>query len=229
MNAVFRLGIGLVFCAGIAAAAAAGEARSRDKLWEIVSTCLGPEDAGYCARCASPRVGSACQSGGRCEQTTEVWAEDTEYVALRDIKMCSCPAGFVHGLALPRAPVKGVEAPQRPDGIWAFAWAAAQRKIGDDASIALVVNAARHRTQDQLHLHLLRLRGDARRDFGGRLASVPRLDQVWSAASRLAAEQQPLDDYGVLVASDLRGGYTVLVESSDKSVERSYTQRICAQ
>ncbi len=234
MNAVFLPGVrmlaaGMLFFAGTLPAVSAGEGRSRDTLWNIVTTCLGPEDAEYCRRCATPRAGSACSSGRRCEETTEVWAETREYVALRDIKMCSCLPEFVHGLALPRTPVTGVEALQRPDGIWAFAWAVAQDKIRDDDATALVVNSARLRTQDQLHVHLVRLRNDARLRFSGRLAPVLRLDQVWGAATRLAAEQPPLNDYGVLVTSDLKGGYVVLVESNERSLERSYTQRTCAQ
>lgn len=234
LNAVFLPGVrmlaaGLLFFAGTLPAVSAGEGRSRDALWNIITTCLGSEDAEYCRRCVAPRAGSACSSSRRCEETTEVWAKTREYVAIRDIKMCSCPAGFVHGLALPRMPVKGVEAVQRPDGIWAFAWTVARDKIRDDASIALVVNSARLRTQDQLHVHLVRLRNDARQRSSGRLASVLRLDQVWGAATRLAAEQPPLNDYGVLVASDLKGGYTVLVDGNDKSLERAYTQRTCTE
>ena len=232
MMHLFRLGIrllALLLCGAALSAAAAGEVRSRDKLWDIVNTCLGPEDAEYCLRCAAPRAGNACSSRPRCEETTEVWAQTPEFVAIRDIKMCSCPAGFVHGLALPRIQVRGVEAPQRPDGIWAFAWAAARERIGDDASIALVVNSARLRTQDQLHVHLVRLHGDARQRFSGRTASVPSLDEVWATATRLASEQPVLVDYGVLVAGDQKGGYAVLIDSADKSLERSYTQRICAR
>ena len=234
MNVAFRivvrmLAAGVLYFAGTHSAVSAGGGHSRDTLWNIVATCLGPEDTEYCLRCATPRVGSACSGGRRCEETTDVWAKSSEYVAIRDIKMCSCPAGFVHGLAIPRMPVKGVEALQRPVGIWAFAWAVAHDKIRDDSSIALVVNSARLRSQDQLHVHLVRLQNDARQRFSGRLAPVLRLDEVWGAATRLAAEQPPLNDYGVLVASDLKGGHVVLVESNDRSLERTYTQRTCAQ
>lgn len=226
-SCIRALAAGVLFFAGTVAAQSAGEGGSRDRLWRIVAACLGPEDAEYCRRCDSPRVDSACPLNRRCEDTTEVWGETNEYVAIRDIKMCSCPAGFVHGLALPRARVKGIEASPLPHGIWAFAWTVAQGKIADDSTIALVVNSARGRTQDQLHVHLVRLRDDARRNFAGRMAPVLRLDDVWSAASRLAANQPPLKDYNVLVASNLKGGFEVLVEGNDKSLERTYTQRTC--
>jgi len=224
------LAAGLLFFSATPAALSVdgGAAPSRDILWRIVSTCLGLEDADYCRRCVSPRTGSACPHSPRCEDTTEVWAETTEYVAIRDLKMCSCPAGFVHGLALPRARLRGLEASPLPDGIWAFAWAVAQQKIADASTIALVVNSARGRTQDQLHIHLVRLRDDARRNFRGRMASVPRLDDVWRAVSRLAGNQPALVDYNVLVAGKPEGGFEVLVEGNDRSLERGYTQRTCS-
>ncbi len=217
----------VLFFAGTLTALAAGEGSPRDRLWRIVTSCLGPGDAEYCQRCDSPRVDTACAHRRRCEDTTEVWGETHEYVAIRDIKMCSCPAGFVHGLALPRARVKGIEASPLPHGIWAFAWTVAQGKIADESTIALVVNSARRRSQDQLHVHLVRLNEGARQNFVGRMASVLRLDDVWRAASQLAANQPPLKDYGVLVASNLNSGFEVLVEGNDKSLERTYTQRTC--
>ena len=221
------LAVCALFFAGTLSALPAGEGGSRDALWGIVSACLGSEDAGYCRRCEFPRVDSACARSSRCEDTTEIWDQTDEYVAIRDIKMCSCPAGFVHGLALPRAKVSGIEASPPPGGIWAFAWAVARQKIVEDSTIALVVNSARRRTQDQLHVHLVRLRDDARRNFTGRMGSVHRLDDVWSTVSLLAANQPPLQDYNVLVASNLKGGFEVLVESNEKSLERTYTQRAC--
>ena len=224
---IHALAAGVLFFAGASAAVSAGEGGARDILWRIVTTCLGPADAEYCQRCDIPRADTACPSSSRCEDTTEVWDQTDEFVAIRDIKMCSCPAGFVHGLAIPRIKLRGIEAAPLPNGIWAFAWAVARRKIADDATIALVVNSARGRSQDQLHVHLVRLLDDARRNFSGRIKSVPRLDDVWSATRQLAAEQPPLEDYNVLVASNLRGGFEVVVASNDKSLERTYTHRTC--
>lgn len=218
---------GALCIAGANAALARDEGGVRDTLWRIVSTCLATGEAEYCQRCESPRVDAACSQNRRCENTTEVWEETSEYVAIRDIKMCSCPAGFVDGLAIPRNRVKGIEAPQLPDGIWAFAWSVARRKIDDDATIALVVNSVRGRSQDQLHVHLVRLRSEARANFTGRLGAVTRLDDVWSTVSRLAANEPLLQDYNVLVASNLKGGFEVLVESNSKSLERTYTHRTC--
>jgi CDP-diacylglycerol pyrophosphatase len=217
----------LVVVASAASAADAARSRDRNMLWKIVSDCLGQEDADYCQRCISPRAGSACTEKQRCELTTELWEANDEFIAMRDIKMCSCLAGFVHGLAVPRAAVRGVEAPRLPQGIWSFAWAVARRKIDDAAAIALVVNSARQRSQDQLHVHLVRLRSDARQNLSGRMASTSRLEDVWSVVSGLAASNPPLNDYSVLVASDLKGGYMVLIEGNERNLERSMTHRTC--
>jgi len=218
----------LLAVATTATAADPAPARDRDILWKIVSSCLGPENADYCRRCIAPRAGSACPEAQTCEATTEVWAQNGEFVAMRDIKMCSCPAGFVHGLALPRTRIRGIDASPLPDGIWAFAWTEAQKKIADASTIALVVNSARGRTQDQLHVHLVRLRDDARRNFSARATSVAELGEVWRVAGQLAAKPPALEDYNVLVASDLNGGFAVLVDGNDKtSMERAYTLRVC--
>jgi CDP-diacylglycerol pyrophosphatase len=218
--------VALLFAASIATASAA-EIRPRDKLLEIVTNCLGAEDPAYCDRCFSPRIGSACAKSSRCEDTTEVWAMTGEFVAIRDRKMCGCPSGFVHGLAVPRAPVRGVEAPDRPDGIWAFAWAVAQERIGDDQRSALLVNSAWKRSQDQLHVHVVRLRDTAREGFVGRRAVVRNLPEVWAAAKRLAAIGPPMKDYGVLVASDPQGGFMVLVTQMEDRIEGIYAEERC--
>ena len=63
----------------------------------------------------------------RVPAPTQIWALTEEYVAIRDLKMCPCGADFVHGLALPRFTVMGVEDPQRPNAIWRFTSDAAQK------------------------------------------------------------------------------------------------------
>jgi CDP-diacylglycerol pyrophosphatase len=217
--------LAVVVLLGAFAAGCAGAAGRRDVLWEIVSTCLAPGGQAGGAPCRWPREDAAGAAGRTCTETTQVWAEAEAYVVIRDIKMCGCPMGFVHGLAMPRARVTGVEDPRRPDGIWGFAWAAARERIADETAIALVVNPARGRSQDHLHVHLVRLRDDARRRLAGRTVRVERLAEVWSAAAGAARAAQ-LDDYGVLVARPLAGdGFLVLVESD--SPERAYTQESC--
>jgi CDP-diacylglycerol pyrophosphatase len=154
-----------------------------------------------------------------------VWAESADFVALRDSKMCGCPAGFVHGLAIPRARVTGVEDPRRPDGIWTFAWNVASRRMGDDPAIALVVNPMAQRSQDQLHVHLLRLRDDVRQRIVQHPADrASNLDQVWKVAAQRAAAEG-LEDYGVLVVGHPEGGFVVLVDKD--SPEKMYTDWRC--
>ena len=203
------------------------QAASRGALWDITSNCLDVTALDYCGVCGTPRAESACTGQTSCEARLEIWSESNNYFALRDRKMCGCPDDFVHGLAMPRAHVTGVEDPKRPSGIWSFAWKVAQMRIDDNLSIALAVNPAQYRSQDQLHVHLVRLKKDARQSFSKlSLTRVNSLDQVWSAAREKALEQH-LPDYGVLVAGHPEGGYLVLVDR--ESTEYKYTEATCSK
>jgi CDP-diacylglycerol pyrophosphatase len=216
---------GLLFLGGSLVTASPGVAASRDVLWEIISNCLDRTAVDYCGECPVPLIEKECSTDSKCANTLELWAESNNYVVIRDRKMCDCPAGFVHGIAVPRARVTGVEDPMRPVGIWSFAWNAARARISDDSVIALVVNPARTRSQDQLHVHLVRLQKDARARLAGHAASrVPRLDDIWNVAAQ-SAMSAGLDDYGVLVMSASNGGFLVLVDK--ESFERSYTEATC--
>ncbi len=196
----------------------------RDILLDIVSNCVEPKAANYCSLCRAPRSDSACAATPECRSSTEVWAMSERYTAIRDIKMCGCPAGFVHGLALPRQPVRGVEDPARPEGIWQFAWDTAVTRI-EAESIALVVNPRRQRSQDQLHVHLLRLRKDARARLTEHVAGyVRQLDQVWTSAARAAAAKG-LDDYGVLVMQRPQEDFMVVITAD--SPEAPFTEWRC--
>jgi len=215
----------VLFFVVVSAALPAWAGGDRTLLWGIVANCLDTSGAEYCATCRWPRVDSPCPRRDACRETTEVWAESADFAVLRDAKMCGCPSGFVHGLAIPRARVTGVEDPRRPDGIWAFAWTTARARMGDHPAIALVVNPRAQRSQDQLHVHLLRLRDDARHLIAQRPADrVAGLDQVWKVAAQRAAASG-LTDYGVLVTSHQEGGFVVVVEK--ESPEKLYTEWHC--
>jgi len=219
-NALFGVLLAVVTSLMLSACAAT----SRGVLWTTIDTCLDPGVADYCGRCATPLV-DTCAQGRGCAETTEVWGETREYVAIRDSKTCGCPADFVHGLAIPRTRVTGVEDPARPDGIWEFAWNVGRRRIGDEAALALAVNPKRRRSQDQLHVHIVRLLPDARARLAGlAVAHVQSLAEVWRVAAR-SAEAAGLKDYGVLVVRDPEGGFVVRVEEG--SPEKLYTRARC--
>jgi CDP-diacylglycerol pyrophosphatase len=92
-------------------------------------------------------------------------------------------------------------------------------------SIALVVNPRLHRSQNQLHVHLLRLSQGARQRLDPHVAGEVRsLDQVWSTAARGAAARG-LDDYGVLVVQ--RGQQDFLVVVTAESPEDAFTEWRC--
>jgi len=205
--------------------AGAHVAESRDMLLHIVTDCIDVNAPDYCITCLQPRADSPCAVGRECKKTTEVWQETTEYVVVRDRKMCGCAQDFVHGLAIPRRRVLGIEDPRKPDGIWDFTWAEAKKRIKEDNSIALAVNPSGTRSQDQLHIHIVRLQNDARGRFpAARLARITSIEGAWSVAAQKAAEAH-FDDYGVLVAKHPDGGFLVVVD--DSSIEKMYTQWKC--
>ena len=215
----------LLILTGTSVAVPAVAEGAGDVLWEIVSSCLDPTVVDYCKLCRWPRTESTCPHDGNCTRTTEVWAETWDFAVIRDIKMCNCPEGFVHGLAIPRKRVTGIEDPNRPDGIWRFAWDTACKKIGDPSTIALAVNPQNLRSQDQLHIHIVRLKQDARKQLAEPPSSrLHYLDGVWPAAAQSAKERN-LTDYGVIVITHPDGGYLVRVEKG--SPEWLYTEAKC--
>jgi CDP-diacylglycerol pyrophosphatase len=217
--------LSLLLAVALSVAENAHATESRDALLTIISNCLDIHAPDYCKHCLAPRGESPCAQNRDCNSTTEVWEETTDYVAIRDRKMCGCAFGFVHGLVIPRAQISGIEDPKRPDKIWGIAWAIARKRIVNEDTIALVVNPPGSRSQDQLHIHIVRLRDDARRHFNevrsGRLWNI---NKVWNAAAEIAKAAK-LVDYGVLVTLDRGGGYLVLVD--EKNLEKLYTQWEC--
>jgi CDP-diacylglycerol pyrophosphatase len=199
-------------------------AAGRDVLLEIVANCVDASAPDYCGRCRWPRADSACGRPDECRKTTEVWNLSEGFAAIRDVKMCGCPAGFVHGLALPRNRVTGVEDPRRPAGIWQFAWETAQARI-EASAVALVVNPAGRRSQDQLHVHLLRLRPGMEAEIHDNLAGTVRdLGEVWNTAAQNAAARG-LADYGVLVTRQAGVEFQVVVTAG--SPETAFTEWEC--
>lgn len=199
---------------------------AKDWLWHIVSRCVDVSAPGYCGRCLRPAPGRCGKAA--CADETVVWDETADFVAIRDRKMCGCGGGFVHGLALPRTPVTGVEDPKRPEGIWAFAWKAARGKIPDEDRVLLAVNGPQRRSQDQLHVHLIRLAASGRE----RLAALDperlaRLDGVWAAAARSAARQGLRGWYGVAVARDASGKGFLVAADGEGHPETRFGVALC--
>ncbi|MGO9380287.1 MAG: CDP-diacylglycerol diphosphatase [Dissulfurispiraceae bacterium] len=217
---IVRLSIlAVLFLAAISYANAVNAISSdRNELWNIVTNCLDSGSSLHCEDCRSPIEGSLCA----CLKTTAVWEKSNDYVVIRDRKMCGCPLGFVHGLALPLTRVSGVEDGDRPIGIWRFAWNVAEKRM-KASEIALVVNEKTCRSQDQLHVHIVKLNGDGHNFRGRNAATVTNLDEVWSKAEELAQKAQ-LKQYSILVKlSEM--GFVVVVD--DSCLEERYTEYEC--
>ena len=145
---------------------------------------------------------------------------------MRDIKICGCPEDFIHGLVLPKAPITGVEDPNKPDSIWLFSWRVAISRISE-GDIALVVNPKLRRTQNQLHVHLVRLKPESLSQLRPHtVGKVTDLSSVWHIAQQ-AANGRRLDDFGVLVFQTSPDDFGVVI--SIDSLEGLYTQAICQQ
>jgi CDP-diacylglycerol pyrophosphatase len=199
-----------------------------DALWRIVSECLEPSVPDYCSRCPSPLAG-ACGGAASCRGTTELWAKNADFAAIRDIKMCGkdCPAGFVHGLALPIARVCGAEDSRRPPGIWRFAWEAALAKIPRPDEILLAVNPMGARSQNQLHVHLLRFKAGARARLEAlRPVAIANLDDAWTAAGEHARRAGLGGEFGIAVAG-AAGGKGFLAAAVPGSAEKEFGDAAC--
>ena len=198
----------------------------RGWLWHIVSQCLDTTAADYCARCLRPAPGLCGDVA--CVDRTFAWVVSTDFVAIQDRKMCGCPTDFVHGLAMPRTPVKGVEDPNRPEAIWPFAWEAAKAKISNEGEILLAVNGPGRRTQDQLHVHILRLLPDGRKRLAEiKPARVTDLGLVWEAASRHAKSLGLKGWYGVVVARTEDGKAFLVAASAGDHPETEFGHALC--
>ncbi len=214
-----KVALALTVSIGVSSQAFALTVARSDILLHIVSQCVDPSKANYCSQCMLPRRDANC-GVSECKKTNEVWVLNTQYVAIRDIKMCGCPTDFVHGLAMPREVVTGVEDSNREEGIWQFAWDVAMQRI-EPQSIALAINPKSQRTQNQLHIHLVRLDKNARTHLSQYLpVQVNNLESIWATAAN-AARAKGLDDYGVLVAQSSSSGYMVVV--TPNSPEAAFT------
>jgi CDP-diacylglycerol pyrophosphatase len=201
-------------------------------LWGIVDSCVDRESAHYCA---CPAFAQSCCGKSATADADVVWATTKAFVAIRDMQMCGCQAGFVSGLAMPRTWISGIEDPRRPEGIWPFAWDAARTRIGDENQIGLVINPTTARTQLQMHVHLQRLRPEVRASLdsadappfqGTVVLRLPTLDAVFAAAeARVGAAG--MAETGILVARSRHGGWVALL--SHGTSPESFTISRCRE
>jgi CDP-diacylglycerol pyrophosphatase len=145
-----------------------------------------------------------------CKKNTEVWYENVQFLDIRDINMCGFAKSFIHGLAMPKYEVTGIEDIRRPEEIWQFAWDTSKKIIEPDL-IALAVNPKSRRSQNQLHVHLVRIDPKVQNKFNTySYAYVKNLEHVWETADKLAAKNS-LIDYGILVTQATSNQFIVLI------------------
>ncbi|QDD10716.1 CDP-diacylglycerol diphosphatase [Candidatus Methylopumilus planktonicus] len=189
-----------------------------DILLNIATQCINPKTQNYCNQCVSPRIDSSCGNPQDCKNTTEIWSENEQFVSIRDIKMCGCSKDFIHGLTMPRSEVTGIEDIRRQEEIWQFAWETS-KKIIEPNLIALAVNPKTHRSQNQLHVHLVRIDPKVKNKFNAYIFTyVKNLDHVWETAEKLAAKNS-LIDYGILVTRATSNRFTVLITPNSPESE----------
>ena len=202
-----------------------------DALWRIVSTCVDEKkNGGYCA---CPAFARSCCGVETTPDADVVWALTRDFVAIRDMQMCGCPADLVAGLALPRTRVTGIEDPRRPEGIWPFAWKTALSRIPDEGSIALVLNPEDARTQNQMHVHMLRLRPEVRAALaersppglaGTEVVPLGDLSAVFATVAARVGGEKALASHGILVTRHGTGWIAVV---TDGTSPQAYTRNRC--
>ncbi len=199
-----------------------------DALWQIVATCIDRPDAAA-AYCACPAFARSCCGDTATPDGDVVWGVTERFVAIRDMTMCGCDGGFTAGLAIPRTRVTGIEDPARPDAIWPFAWRIARERIPDELEIALAINPDDARTQNQMHVHILRLKADAQDRLeamtGTIVLHLPDLERVFTAGTERVGPAA-IGVHGMLVTRRRAGGYRVVL--TDETSPQAFTRNHCA-
>jgi CDP-diacylglycerol pyrophosphatase len=201
-------------------------------LWAVVSTCIDRRTAAFCT---CPAFARSCCGDRATPDADVVWSRTPDFVAIRDLAMCGCPAGFVAGLALPRSRVTGIEDPRRPEGIWPFAWRVVRSRIADERQIALAINPKNTRSENQLLIHLLRLRPETRAWLDASDAAPPRgavlvplatLDAVFAAAEKRVGAGR-IADTCILVARARGDGWRAVL--TDRTSPQAFTINACRE
>lgn len=226
MPRVARSALAALFGAVLAGCSLAGHAQCEDRQRATASQRDNLTRLLPCLRDPACSKLVATEDLGRtCRSSTHVWARsaDGRFAVIRDLKMCEVPGvandpRFVHGLAIPLARVAGVEdeqlnaAPEQ-NGIWQLAWDAALAKGLTEDEIALVANPPGNRSQNQLHIHIVR----RNRAVLPPTLELPDLGSVWQRAFE-AGRAIACRNYGILVQKS-GGKFRLLVEAGDANPE----------
>jgi hypothetical protein len=159
---------------------------------------------------ASIRDTSYLERAHSCRDEAALLEWRTDFVAMRDRKMCSASGGLddkAHALVLSRADLSGVERISEIPAIWDYAWRLAMDIVPDGKDIFLVVNSKYSRSQDWLHVHVMEGSAaglEARRrqrpeSFGATLMQIDSLDQLPKAVEALTGHALSTGEFSILV------------------------------
>jgi len=209
-------------------------------LWDIVSTCVDREGTTPGPKaCECDAFYFSCCGDRTTPNATVVWAKTAQFVAIRDLNMCGCDADFVAGLALPRTRVTGIEDPARPEGIWHFAWEVARDRIPDEREIGLAINPIQARSQNQMHVHILRLKPGVRSSLAAAQARGTMVEPAGTVVLHLAnldavfadtvaqVGAAHLGDHGILIALARDGGFLAAI--TDRRSPRALPVNRCRE
>jgi len=165
-----------------------------------------------------------------------VWALNDHFVVVREPRECLCPEDFVAGLVMPRSRVTGIEDPNRPEGIWQFAWDTALTQIAEKQGIGLAINPIKARSQNQMHVHIQKIthttrgwfdssgrRREAESKYGLKFIDLQDLAGVFAAVEAVVGASH-MGSSGVLVVRSKSGGYQALIthnSSPEKFVHKT--------
>jgi len=205
-----------------------------DALWNLISLCINQSESKYCL--CSTMIKTCCNDPDTPDEDV-VWSLDKDFLVIRDIRQCGCPKGFVTAITMPRMKVTGIEDPKRPEGIWLFAWDTASRVIPDHGEIGLTINPQGRRSQNQMHVHIQRIKPETRKWFDDpamrRQASekyklifidLDDLGGVFKAVGEKVGISR-MKDTGVLIVKSTNTGFQAMI-TFDKSPE-AFVEKFC--
>jgi len=205
-----------------------------DALWNLISLCVNAPVSKYCE---CPAMIKTCCGDPDTPDASVVWSLNDDYLVIRDLRQCGCQKGFITAITMPRMKVTGIEDTKRPEGIWRFSWDAAARVIPESSEIGLTINPQGRRSQNQMHIHIQRIKSETRKWFDdpalrkdaiGKynliFIDLDDLGGVFKAVGEKVGSSR-MKDTGILAVKSRNAGYQAMI-TFDKSPE-AFVEKFC--